>query len=267
MIHEHLTLSPGTARLWPTLVKISGRFFPHAADQPGWTLGGGTVLTARWSRHRDTTSLDAKVQEIFTDEPRTDLASMFGQGSGWFTDGRELDHTMYRAGGRKAHAALSQRVYEFGEARIDLSHLGTRRIWAAGEAIVENTPTWTEPTVAILHEKLHGDGRRSPVRDLFDVAVAFELDPEALREALSKTNPTRVQWMHTVWIKRREEMKEEGRRELQDVAPRWQMIARDPAAAALDATQSLMRRRRESFARRAIRKTKSRTRGKRGRNR
>ena len=101
MTHERLILPPRAARLWPVLVKVSRRFFPHTKNQPGWTLGGGTVLAARWNRHRDSTDLDAKIQEIFTDEVRTSLASMFERGNRWFSPGQRLDRMMRRAGGRR----------------------------------------------------------------------------------------------------------------------------------------------------------------------
>ena len=254
MIREHLELPPRAARLWPTLVNVTQRFFPHIRGQPGWTLGGGTVLAARWNRHRGSTDLDAKIQEVFTDEARTDLASMFEQGDRWFAPGRKLDRMMYRAGGRKIQATAEQRVYEFEEARIDLFQPGTIRIWAARQAVIENTPAWTEPTAAILHGKLDGRGRRPPVRDLFDIAVALKLDPDALREALSRTRPTTMQMMREIWHERRKVMKEAGRRDLEDVAPQWQAIAHDPAAAALDAVHSLTKSRWKSPTSRAIKR-------------
>ena len=171
---ETLTISgdPGVvlARVAPTLSTLIG------SDK--LVLGGGTVLAARW-HHRISTDID-----LFTD----------------------VDRYQDRVANRRDQvvAALSRLVSESGEGTVEVERGWLRVNFPEGPAalmtiprptvrdpyaeVAEGSGIFTESTAEILARKLQSrilDMCVFTDRDLYDLLVAQERDPAALRRVLA----------------------------------------------------------------------------------
>ena len=139
------------------------------------SLGGGTVLQARWS-HRTSTDI-----ELFTDQQR--FNSVIG------TSASQLVQDLYRIEevDRDSSWVDVGTVYcEVDGTELTLMPSNLLVNEASG-FVVPSTRIKTESTATILHKKvaarLVGAGA-CEIRDIFDLYTAISQDPEALAEAI-----------------------------------------------------------------------------------
>jgi hypothetical protein len=137
----------------------------HGTKDPFWTLGGGTVLMRRY-RHRRTTDID-----VFVPDPQ-----FLGHVSPRLSDVAEEIASDY------VEAASFVKLIR-AEGEID---------FVAAENLTQAPfETWTllrrkvrvETSAEIVAKKLWHRGDRLSARDLFDLSLVIEREPEALRGA------------------------------------------------------------------------------------
>lgn len=147
-----------------TLVDEIQRF--SGVEDPFWTFGGGTVLMFRY-RHRLSKDID-----VFVPDP---------QYLGYVTP--RLSDTA---------AELTQDYIESGSSFVKLQfEEGEVDFVASPNLLVDAWEMWTidgravrvETAAEIVAKKLFHRGDRATARDLFDIALVVEREPEALREA------------------------------------------------------------------------------------
>lgn len=171
--HKRLKLPTGPDRILEAGVKLLDRFW----DRSQYEIGGGTVLAARW-HHRHSTDIDCFIkEETFRVAYESDFSSMASLLE-------ELEES-----GLLQTKELHSRVMV-----LDFSGLGQLALVASnnlmrGLRVQEyemTTGVRLEPTAEILAKKIAFsvlDGRWKQ-RDFFDLVVASNLDPEALKTAL-----------------------------------------------------------------------------------
>ena len=169
---EELTLpSPAKALFQSVCGVLDALIRPISPGGTMGRLGGGTALAARW-RHRRSTDLDITVP--------------VGTGLGRYDPGRDgrLVERMAAAG---AHAHVRPRsfTFTFEHGKLNLVEMDPQfRVGHAG-AEVDGVPMDVYANAQILCGKLHGRGNVLPERDIFDIAVAAELDAPALAAAVN----------------------------------------------------------------------------------
>lgn len=174
---ERLTL-PEPARglhraLWSTIAHHIEDVSPaDETDQvdiqaPSWSFGGGTILAARWD-HRRSHDLDVQID---TSLPLHDLAHAL-VGDATISDEVEI--------GQPAPELIELR---HDRASIDLFQKDVAIAAGHRMGIVEGLHAGVLPSAEILYGKLRDRGIVMPTRDLLDLAVASEIEPEALEIA------------------------------------------------------------------------------------
>ncbi len=139
------------------------------------SLGGGTVLQARWS-HRTSTDI-----ALFTDQ------QLFNSVIG--TSASQLEHDLYRIEEVERDSSwvdVSTVYCEVDGTELTLMPSNLLINEASG-FVVPSTRIKTESTATILHKKVAarfvGAGA-CEIRDIFDLYTAISQDPEALAEAI-----------------------------------------------------------------------------------
>lgn len=142
---------------------------------PGGTLGrlgGGTTLAARWG-HRRSTDIDLTVP--------------VGTGLGRYDpmrDSRLVDR-MSAMGATHVELRLRSFTFTFPNGKLDLVEMDPQLPVGHAEAEVDGVSIEVYSNAQILCGKLEGRGNMLPERDIFDLAVASELDPTALTAAVN----------------------------------------------------------------------------------
>lgn len=170
---QHLTLPEPANILFTTVYEELAKTLPSVLPENGrWRLGGGTVLAARW-RHRASSDLD-----IFLPE-RSMLAALRADRDRSFTE------RMEKLGA--THLDLQDRSlkFHFPSGRVELTQLDARPALPPEIVRVDGHEIAIDRIEQILTGKLFGRGFRLPPRDVFDIAVANEEAPEALRCAVN----------------------------------------------------------------------------------
>ena len=142
---------------------------------PGGTLGrlgGGTTLAARW-RHRRSTDVDITVP--------------VGTGLGRYDPKRDprLVERMAALGATHVDVRLRSFTFTFANGKLDLVEMDPQLRVGHALAEVDSLPMEVLSNGQILCGKLQGRGNILPERDVFDIAVAAELDAAALAAAVN----------------------------------------------------------------------------------
>ncbi len=180
---ERLTLPTTGGRLWeavrgPIANALNGL---HGAPYE-CRLGGGTALAARW-RHRDSFDIDLTVAT------RANLRSLPD----------DFEEAMRRLGGEPEYL-VGRWVVTFDIGQVDLAALDPCPSRGQETAMVDGEPMTVLSNAQILHGKLER-ASRSPVRDVFDVIVAGERDPDALAIAINCRNRMDAEAICVGWEK------------------------------------------------------------------
>lgn len=142
---------------------------------PGGTLGrlgGGTTLAARW-RHRRSTDID--------------IAVPVGTGLGRYDPNRDPRLVERMAGLGATHVDVRFRnfTFTFPNGKLDLVEMDPHIRVGHVLAEVDGVAMEAYSNAQILCGKLAGRGNVLPERDIFDFAVAAQLDVDALSAAVN----------------------------------------------------------------------------------
>ena len=202
---------------------------PRTPDGEGWSIGGGTALAARW-KHRWSKDLDIVVP-IGTETAR--LSEEENPGF-W--------NAMRAAGAAEIESELTLRFRFDGTRQVEI--LPDDRTPATGHETAELDcgsavvrATILSPA-QILRSKLHHRGWGAPVRDLYDVAVAYRLDRPALQIAVNSQPPRLIELAAATWRAQNEEYARRST-ELRDIPPEHEHIRRNPGMHAADAVDAV----------------------------
>ena len=158
------------AHTGPLLEEWLPRILPSGTS---WSIGGGTVLAAQW-QHRVSTDID-----IFL-PGRAGIAALSPQ---W--DRRFVDE-MAALGATHVDVQTNSLKFSFPSGRVEITALDSTPPLAPFLVQVDGREVHVLPNACVLAGKLTGRGMRMPVRDVFDVCVAADLDPAALRCAVNQ---------------------------------------------------------------------------------
>ena len=180
---EKLTLPEPAASLWRRVcpvLDVVETYWPNATNL--FTLGGGTVLAARWG-HRRSQDIDivAKrgsgvLRSLQTDRAK-DFAALCERAGG-----HELSYLPF----------TSTLTVTFSEGDWDLSELDVLLPGQEAVAQVDGRRVWTLSNAQILGAKIVHRGFDALPRDIFDLAVAATLDFAAFTEAVDLCLPAEV---------------------------------------------------------------------------
>ena len=156
---------------------------------------------------------------------------------------RRLDRWMEEKGGVRTVAQANHRVYEFGGAgsgkKLDIFEPQTFEEKPHKEGTINGTKVLLVTTRGILAGKLVGRGLRSPVRDLYDIAVAQQLDQKALKAAVEELEGVEglgnAEDVLKSWEAEKDAIKEEAREMLEGVPEEYRHIKEDPVRYATEA--------------------------------
>ena len=174
---------PGRSLLhktYPILVRRLGEI----PGPVGWTVGGGTILAARW-RHRASKDLDINVNPY----PDWEFVSRL-------TNDPELRDEvmteMARVGATEGALVKNrQALYYFGDpldprtAIVELFQTEPSLEQAPIPALADELKIWTRSTAEILAGKWTGRRLSMPLRDAFDWGVAGLKDGPAMQRAMA----------------------------------------------------------------------------------
>lgn len=198
-------------------------------DQVAFIIGGGTMLAARW-RHRSSKDVDVKVNSTkgyriisrMAEEPTLEQA---------------LDREMRAAGawGKQRNGAY-ELIYSFGNKndddppRIELVELPPKLKGQVIRTESEGMQFWSASNEEILAGKWKDRREDPPVRDVFDFALAGEMDGHALQRALATEGTAKdVDSMIERLAVRRSELKSTATKHIDGVPAELQRIHGDPA--------------------------------------
>lgn len=205
---------------------------PHTPGGSGWAIGGGSALAARW-RHRWSKDLDIIVG---TETEFARLSDAENPGL-W----REM-----RAAGATTIESEGTLRFKFGERQIEIlgdeltPRTGQERVeLGCGDAVVR--ATMLSPA-QILYSKLHHRGFGAPVRDLYDMAVAWQRARGALAIAVNARPERLVRTAAWTWDAQNDGYRKDAEAELRDVPAEYEHIQEDPGThAATAVTESRYR--------------------------
>ena len=145
--------------------------------EPGWSLGGGTALAARWGMHRFSTDIDVKTAG---DGALAALAE--GSLGEALREAGGLTVTLPRKDGKRYvwEWPITSRLDLF-ESEPAIPQMGYEA-WRVGDQKIA-----VQHTAQILAAKIGKRGEMPPVRDLVDVYAASVREPMALSVALAQT--------------------------------------------------------------------------------
>lgn len=132
-----------------------------------WAVGGGTILAAQWN-HRMSTDID-----IFL-PGNAHLAALAP------AHDPEFVNRMADLGATEVKVQSRGLKFSFPAGRVEVTALDPSPPLAPIAVEMDNASAHRLPNACILAGKLTGRGLRLPMRDVFDVCVAADLDPDAL---------------------------------------------------------------------------------------
>ena len=194
---------------------------PQTPEQAGWTIGGGTILAARW-QHRESEDMDLLVPP----DTRTLALAM--------ENNPQFHRELRRAGAREIEIGGFSTI-TFRRGRIEMLAAEPEPRAGASKAIVNGKKINVLATTQILTGKFQNRSLRPPVRDLYDLSVAAERAPKALAEAVNSLTPKAVQIRLARWKTLRAEYAADGRRNIKGAPQQYQHIRNDPAGHAAEA--------------------------------
>ena len=158
------------------------RLGPEAGS---WKIGGGTVLAARWN-HRESTDLDLTVNA------GTAIPALFAGPDDNF------EAEIRQRGGHSIAFDRDRCTVGFSTGKLDLCALDPMPGEGHADALVDGEPAVVLHNAQILCGKLRR-ANRSPVRDVFDIVVAQELDPHALAVAVNTRTARDIEAIAAAW--------------------------------------------------------------------
>ena len=132
-----------------------------------WALGGGTVLASAW-RHRRSEDLDIFVPEENSIETLRERVNP------------KFHQAMKSCGSQDFFEGEKSIKVVMPEGRIEISRLDVKPPGEAERAMVEGFEMCVLSPAQILTGKIRGRSDKSPDRDIFDIAIASELEPEGI---------------------------------------------------------------------------------------
>lgn len=234
MTISELQLPDPAGRLWEEAGrKVMALVAKHTGEMPGYKLGGGTVLAARW-RHRLSTDIDVKVERgtgLGGLHPR--FKPEFSQDLGTIASGMtvifEQDKVSVLFAGTPA--ANTPKIDVFEGPSVPSRGGGKYLIAGRREDVLSNAQ--------ILTGKILGRGLRSPVRDLYDIAVAARADRRALEIAINNTQKTSTVAAVEGWREARTKYLEDADARLEHVPPEYRSIKENITEEAENAVRGL----------------------------
>ena len=170
---EKLTLpTPANALFQDVYGALDELIRPVSPGGTAGRLGGGTTLAARW-RHRRSTDVDVAVP--------------VGTGLGRYDPSRDprLVERMAGLGATHVDVRFRQFTFTFPNGKLDLVEMDPQIRLGHLSAEVDGVPMEVYANAQILCGKLAGRGNVLPKRDIFDFAVAAQLDEDALSAAVN----------------------------------------------------------------------------------
>ena len=148
--------------------------------------------------------------------------------------GGSLRADMVSAGAVEVVTGETRHRITFPEGSIDIAELDARPAGGVTSATIDGREVDVKSTTQILRGKLERALRHeSPVRDLFDIAVAHHADPDALAEAANMLGPEQIREVQGHWKLNRHNLEREAKGRLTDVADEYEAERRDPVARAI----------------------------------
>ena len=219
---ELLTLPEPAATLWRRAGPALERALAQTERPPArWSIGGGTILASRWG-HRGSTDID--------------LTAPVGTGIDRLDEriGGTLRADMTAAGAADVSTGRRRHRIVFREGSIDIAELDPRPAAGQAAALIEGREVGVKSTTQILRGKLERALREeSPVRDLFDVAVAHHADPDALAQAANMLGEDEIRQVKTHWRINAHRLAHEAEATLARVSPEYEPERRDVVARAI----------------------------------
>ena len=186
----------------------------------GWKLSGGTILAAQWG-HRESTDIDLRIP------PKSGLRRLEPRYDPGF------NREMAALGAGEPSHRENQIIIPAGEGKIDLFEADSTPGEGEYSATIHGIDEIVLSNAQILAGKLIGRGFESPSRDLFDIAVAADTDPQALEVAVNCISEPTWQETRVRWRENAAMHVARAREGLRGVAERWADVAADPADAAI----------------------------------
>ena len=206
---------PSPAReVFPQVYDALIEQFADRDGQPQFSLGGATILAARW-HHRRSRDLDFKVW---------DAAALYQ-----YTTGRaaqDLDETVYRCSRGLRNSTWPNQITYRIPGRHDIDLTGGEGVLARPreQVAIEGRAIEIVDTEEILWGKVLGRSEHAPVRDLFDFDVALRMDRESLETAVNALHTRHVATVLHQWHELRKTYEKEARTLLEGVPPRFEAL-------------------------------------------
>ncbi len=220
---DQLTLPEPAASLWRRAAPALERALGQTERPPAqWSIGGGTILARRWG-HRESTDIDLTVP--------------VGTGIHTLDDrvGGTLRVDMTAAGAADVSTGKTRHRIVFERGSIDIAEMDARPAAGGQTAVIDGHEVAVKSTMQILRGKLERALRQeSPVRDLFDVAVAHHADPDALAEAANMLGEDEIRQVKTHWRMNTHSLQQEAGAKLTSVNPEYEAERRDPVRQAIE---------------------------------
>ncbi|WP_059413634.1 nucleotidyl transferase AbiEii/AbiGii toxin family protein [Cupriavidus basilensis] len=151
--------------LFPHAFTLMDEVRKHGGIEPFWTFGGGTVLMLRYD-HRLSRDID-----LFVPDPQ-----YIGYVTPRLSDAAEAISADYLE-----QANFVKLVLDAGEIDIVAAQNLTENPFEVWE--IMGQPVKVETAAEIVAKKLYHRGDRATARDLFDLAMVIEREPQALSAA------------------------------------------------------------------------------------
>ena len=220
---DRLTLPEPAASLWRRAAPALQRALRQTErPPPRWSIGGGTILARRWG-HRESTDIDLTVP--------------VGTGIHTLDDrvGGTLEADMTAAGAADVSTGKTRHLVVFERGSIDIAEMDARPAAGGETAVIDGHEVTVKSTTQILRGKLERALRHeSPVRDLFDVAVAHHADPDALAEAANMLGEDEIRQVRMHWRMNAHSLQQEAGAKLTSVNPEYEAERRDPVGSAIE---------------------------------
>ena len=226
---ETLTLPEPAGTLWKKIgPRLEDAMREILGDNERWTMTGGTILTARY-KHRSSTDIDLQLAPSAADRLIAKRCPHF------MTSMTELGAT----GG---YQGVRQIVISFPRSELDLwqRKKGEERYPEGSErqARIDGRAEYVESNAQILHGKANRASRKAPVRDLYDFAVAMEVDRQSLETAINLEPLEEMGTLRKKWRDTAQTYASDARTEIRDVPERFAHIQANPAGHAAQATEN-----------------------------
>ena len=220
---EELTLPEPARSLWRKTAATLKRALSQTEHPPSrWSIGGGSILALRWG-HRESTDID--------------LTAPNGSGIHRLDQrvGGTLEADMTAIGAVDVATGRTRHRIEFPGGSIDIAEVDARPDGGGRISAVDGHEVTVKSTTQILRGKLERALRQeSPVRDLFDIAVAHHAEPAALAEAANMLNEEEFRQVKAHWLTSRHSLEHEAGSKLARVNPEYEAERRDPVGRAVE---------------------------------